>query len=71
MKGRIVVHSRIIALLCIAATTAACGPSARTSSDIVVEMNVAVPMRDGVVLRADIYRPAGDGPRLGIQRCRL
>lgn len=24
--------------------------------------NVAVPMRDGVVLRADIYKPEGDGP---------
>jgi putative CocE/NonD family hydrolase len=26
-----------------------------------VERDVAVPMRDGVVLRADVYRPAGDG----------
>jgi len=31
-------------------------------SNIVVERNVEVPMRDGVILRADIYRPAGDGP---------
>ena len=29
--------------------------------NIVVESNVAVPMRDGVVLRADVYRPAGEG----------
>ncbi len=28
----------------------------------VVEQNVAVPMRDGVVLRADVYRPAAPGP---------
>lgn len=28
----------------------------------VVERGVAVPMRDGVVLRADVYRPPGDGP---------
>lgn len=27
-----------------------------------VEFDVPVPMRDGVVLRADIYRPVGDGP---------
>ncbi|HVX30003.1 MAG TPA: CocE/NonD family hydrolase [Nitrolancea sp.] len=32
------------------------------SSTITVERNVAVPMRDGVNLSADIYRPAGDGP---------
>ena len=28
---------------------------------IVVEKNVAVPMRDGIVLRADVYRPAAAG----------
>ena len=30
-------------------------------NDIVIENRVAVPMRDGVTLYADIYRPAGDG----------
>ena len=30
--------------------------------EIIVEQDVAVPMRDGVVLRADVYRPAGPGP---------
>jgi uncharacterized protein len=30
---------------------------------VVVEKNVAAPMRDGVVLRADVYRPAGEGRR--------
>lgn len=29
---------------------------------MLVERDVAVPMRDGVVLRADVYRPAGRGP---------
>ncbi|HEY7952582.1 MAG TPA: CocE/NonD family hydrolase [Solirubrobacteraceae bacterium] len=29
---------------------------------MVVERNVAVPMRDGVLLRADVYRPDGDRP---------
>jgi putative CocE/NonD family hydrolase len=30
---------------------------------VVVEKNVEARMRDGVVLRADVYRPAGDGRR--------
>jgi putative CocE/NonD family hydrolase len=29
---------------------------------ITIELDVPVPMRDGVVLRADVYRPAGAGP---------
>ncbi len=37
---------------------AGCAPAARMS----VEQDVAIPMRDGVVLRGDVYRPAGDGP---------
>ena len=32
------------------------------AADIVVERNVAMQTRDGVTLRADIYRSAGDGP---------
>ncbi|HEV3071747.1 MAG TPA: CocE/NonD family hydrolase [Solirubrobacteraceae bacterium] len=28
---------------------------------MIVERNLAVPMRDGVLLRADVYRPEGDG----------
>ena len=36
------------------------GPSAADTMS--VEYDVAIPMRDGVVLRADVYRPAGDGP---------
>ena len=31
-------------------------------SGAVIEYDVEVPMRDGVVLRADVYRPMGDGP---------
>ncbi|MFC8511805.1 CocE/NonD family hydrolase [Streptomyces sp. NPDC057257] len=31
-------------------------------SGAVIEYDVPVPMRDGVVLRADVYRPAGEGP---------
>ncbi len=33
-----------------------------SDSSAQVERNVAVPMRDGVVLRADVFRPHGDGP---------
>jgi putative CocE/NonD family hydrolase len=35
--------------------------AAEPAGQLQVERNVAVPMRDGVVLRADIYRPAGAG----------
>jgi uncharacterized protein len=33
----------------------------QTAADIVIERNVAMQTRDGVTLRADIYRPSGDG----------
>jgi putative CocE/NonD family hydrolase len=35
---------------------------AARAADLVVERNVDVPMRDGVILRADVYRPATDAP---------
>ncbi len=35
---------------------------AQSVGGIVVEHNVAMRSRDGVILHADIYRPAGDGP---------
>jgi len=42
--------------------TAALPVIAQPGSDAaVVEKDIAVPMRDGVVLRADVLRPAGDG----------
>ena len=34
----------------------------QTDSSIAMERNVAMKTRDGVTLRADIYRPAGEGP---------
>jgi putative CocE/NonD family hydrolase len=45
----------------------ACGPrpsagDAHVVATFVVERNVEVPMRDGVKLRADLLRPAGQGP---------
>ena len=35
--------------------------TSRSSNQIVVAKNVLVPMRDGVGLAADIYRPAENG----------
>ncbi|MEU5841457.1 CocE/NonD family hydrolase [Rhodococcus sp. NPDC047139] len=32
------------------------------SSDLIVQRNIEVPMRDGTILRADLYRPAAEGP---------
>jgi len=46
------------ALACGMALLAAAGAAAESK----VDRDVAVPMRDGVVLRADVYRPAGPGP---------
>ncbi|MGH9863736.1 MAG: CocE/NonD family hydrolase, partial [Candidatus Acidiferrales bacterium] len=40
----------------------ACTTLTAVAQDIVVEKDVAVPMRDGVVLRAEVWRPAGPGP---------
>ena len=39
------------------------GPQAGQAAGIVIEKNVAATMRDGVVLRADVYRPAATGRR--------
>ena len=47
----------ILATLWLAAV-AGCTPS----TQLTVDRNVAIPMRDGVQLRADIYRPASGGP---------
>ena len=33
-----------------------------SADGVVIERDVMVPMRDGVRLRADLFRPAGDGP---------
>lgn len=49
----------LLLALCALAT-----PSARQApADLVIEKNVEAKMRDGVVLRADVYRPAGQGRR--------
>ena len=37
-------------------------PTAAARSSVLIELDVAVPMRDGIVLRADIHRPRDGGP---------
>jgi hypothetical protein len=52
-----------LCLLALAVTLLPCIPiKGQTVAGIVVERNVSMQTRDGVTLRADIYRPAGDGP---------
>lgn len=59
---------RIVAVLLVAGSLqlhparAAPTPAQAAGSAILTERNVAVRMRDGVVLRANVFRPAGEGP---------
>jgi putative CocE/NonD family hydrolase len=51
-----------LCLLAFAVTLLPCIPvKGQTAADIVVERNAAMQTRDGVTLRADIYRPAAEG----------
>ena len=55
----------LIAAVVVAVSTAAglrAQTPARAETTFVRERDVAVPMRDGVVLRADVWRPQGSGP---------
>ena len=55
----------LIAAVVVAGSTAAGARAqtpARAETTFVRERDVAVPMRDGVVLRADVWRPQGSGP---------
>ncbi len=53
-------RSFLLVLLALVPSAFSRTPSA-LPADAVVEKNVAVPMRDGVVLRADVLRPRADG----------
>jgi len=59
MASRSTRPARVL-LLFAAALVVACAPAAPVSS-VRHEVDVAVPMRDGVVLRAEVLRPAADG----------
>ncbi|MDH5315146.1 MAG: CocE/NonD family hydrolase [Gemmatimonadota bacterium] len=52
----------LLAVLAAALLLAPAAPAQQDTSFGVIERNVAVPMRDGVVLRADVWRPEGPGP---------
>ena len=53
---------KTLCLLAFVITLLPCIPvKGQTATDIVVERNVAMQTRDGVTLRSDIYRPAGEG----------
>jgi putative CocE/NonD family hydrolase len=52
---------RVAAAVTFIALAVASIPGRAASSDVRVDRDVAVPMRDGVVLRADLYRPAAGG----------
>ena len=49
----------VLALACAVAVARAAAAQDTVSVTVVVDTNVAVPMRDGVILRADIWRPEG------------
>src|ERR1035438_3619826 len=60
--GENFVLKKNLCLLVFAITLLPCfAVKGQTAADIVVERNVAMQTRDGVTLRADIYRPAADG----------
>ena len=56
-------QKKIHCLLAFVLTLLPCVPAiGQSATEMVIERNVAMKTRDGVTLRADIYRPAGDGP---------
>ncbi len=67
LRGELLNHRLTVAVaLCVLASAAlgvaltGCGGAGKTSNHF-VEKNVPVPMRDGVILRADVRRPAATG----------
>jgi hypothetical protein len=59
LKKNLCLLSFTLTLLCASAWGQAASSAA---AGLVIERNVAMKTRDGVTLKADIYRPAGDGP---------
>lgn len=55
-------HRKILSLFTFAILLAPClSALAQPEPQVIIERNVPMKTRDGVTLRADIYRPAGDG----------
>jgi hypothetical protein len=65
-KGSVFMKKSALCLLFFTLTlpcASAWGQAASSAAaNLVIERNVAMKTRDGVTLKADIYRPAGDGP---------
>lgn len=60
--GLLLLYGSVVSLLCAAEHGGPNLPPSRPpSNDIVIENRVAVPMRDGVNLYADVYRPQKEG----------
>ena len=55
-------QKRLCASVCAAISVLSCSLVFGQSAAPLVERNVTMKTRDGVTLKADIYRPAGDGP---------
>lgn len=60
MKSRFATLLIVLLALPIAVTNCT-SPAASTTGNVIIQQNVPVKMRDGTVLRADIYRPAAPG----------
>src|ERR1700745_3918265 len=61
MRPRFLVF-HLICLFAVASNLFCQQQSDRTKADYPVDRDVAIPMRDGVVLRADVLRPKSAGP---------
>src|ERR1700732_5343218 len=61
--GQAKVHSRVPLALCFVSVTvlATTGVRAADGYEATIERGAPVQMRDGITLRADIYRPKADG----------
>ena len=53
---------RVILLSLIVCSVVSAAQKASSETNFVSEKNVAVPMRDGVILRADVLHPKAAGP---------
>ena len=60
LKKSVCLPLLVVSLLACVSAWGQAAPSA--AANLVIERNVAMKTRDGVTLRADIYRPAGEGP---------
>lgn len=58
---KVTTRSLIFSMI-LACMVTGCTDEPAAVAQVIVEKGLAVPMRDGTILRADLYRPSGDGP---------